>query len=66
MSPSKYLTMVRMEQAKQLLQQTDEAMAQIALAVGYQDVFYFSKVFKKSEQLSPSEYRRMYQKEETV
>ncbi len=63
MSPSGYLFMVRMEQAKRLLQQTNDTIGQIAQAVGYQDMFYFSKVFKKSEQLSPSEYRRLYQKD---
>lgn len=65
-SPSKYLTMVRMEQAKRLLRETKDSVAKIAAAVGYPDVFYFSKVFKKREQLSPSEYRRLSLQKDTV
>lgn len=52
-----YVTGKRMEQAKQLLRQTEQPTAQIAAAVGYKDAHYFSFVFKKTVGVSPREWR---------
>lgn len=52
-----YLTGVRMERAKQLLQDPLNKQQQIAFAVGYTDANYFAKIFKKYTGLLPSEYR---------
>ncbi len=52
-----YLTELRLTTAKQLLRETDLAIGQIAERVGYNDVNYFSRVFKKSVALTPTEYR---------
>lgn len=55
-----YVTEVRVENAKTLLMRTDKEVADIAECVGYSDVKYFSKIFKKNAGLSPSEFRKLY------
>lgn len=52
-----YLTELRLAMAKQLLRQTELTVGQIAERVGYNDVNYFSRVFKKSVALTPTDYR---------
>ena len=57
-SPSKYLTTLRINQAKQLLiQYKDMEVSRIGELVGYKDAFYFSRVFKLHTSMTPSEYR---------
>lgn len=62
MNYSKYLTMVRMEKAKELLRQCDRNLTQIAHAVGYNRTAYFSSVFKAYTGVKPMEYQRLYQR----
>jgi AraC-like DNA-binding protein len=57
-SPIQQLILLRMERAKYLLANTDWSIAQIAEQVGYQDIFNFSKRFKKSLGISPAKYRK--------
>lgn len=52
-----YLTHVRMEQALQLLNTTEEKAYIISELVGYTEPNYFSYVFKKQYGVSPSKYR---------
>ena len=56
----KYVIEVRMQNAKQLLIQTNNDIADIAMEVGYTDLKYFSKLFKKETGLNPSQYRKLY------
>gem|GEM_PF-959933 len=53
-----YLTRVRVEKAKNLLQDTYMSLDEILLKVGHVNKGYFIKVFKKITGMSPSEYRR--------
>ena len=53
-----YLTNIRMEKAKKLLLSTSLAVAEVAEQSGYGDYRVFTKVFKKSEGITPSQYRR--------
>ena len=53
-----YLLSYRMMTAQTLLRKTDKPVQYIASAVGYLDIFTFSKAFKKYTGLTPSEYRR--------
>ncbi len=53
-----YLTKVRIEEAKYLLENTQWNTTRIAFQVGYSDQSYFCKVFKKLEGISPSNYRK--------
>ena len=55
-----YLTNVRMEQAKKLLLSSDLPIAEVAERSGYGDYRVFTKVFKKSEGITPSQYRREF------
>ena len=55
-----FLTIVRMKKAKELLMTREKTMRDIAADVGYQDEKYFSRAFKKTVGLSPSEYRKIY------
>lgn len=53
-----YLTNIRMEQAKKLLLTTPLSIAEVSERSGYGDYRVFTKVFKKSEGITPSQYRR--------
>ena len=53
-----YLTGIRMEKAKKLLLSTSLSVAEIAEQAGYGDYRVFTKVFKKLEGVTPSQYRR--------
>ena len=59
MSPSQYLIMIRLEKAKDLLVNSNMPIRDIAISVGYNDVFYFSKLFRKRENMPPSSYRNL-------
>ena len=53
-----YLTNIRMEQAKKLLLTTSLSIADVAQQSGYGDYRVFTKVFRKSEGITPSQYRQ--------
>ena len=53
-----YLTNIRMEKAKKLLLSTSLSIAEVAEQSGYGDYRVFTKVFKKTEGSTPSQYRR--------
>lgn len=55
-----YVMKLRIQNAKDLLMQTDKDIVEIASDVGYTDLKYFSKLFKKKTGLSPSEFRKLY------
>lgn len=57
---SKYLTRVRVEQAKALLQDTNLPVAEICEKVGYSDLKHFTNTFKKMTSLNPGQYRKLY------
>lgn len=52
-----YLRLVRVARAKELLQNQSLNLSQIAEAVGYDDINYFSQVFLEETGIRPSEYR---------
>lgn len=57
-SPIHYLIRVRMERAKELLKEDASLpIAEIAERVGYEDVYHFSKLFKKAYGMPPSKCR---------
>ena len=53
-----YLTNIRMEKAKKLLLTTSLSIAEVSAQAGYGDYRVFTKVFKKTEGITPSQYRR--------
>ncbi len=58
-SLTKYIHQTRIHEAIKLFNTTDMSVSEVALAVGYQDFSYFSKVFSKHVGCSPKEYMRM-------
>lgn len=55
---NEYLDRARMEQAKSMLANGNKRVYEIAQELGYKDVDYFHKKFKKYVGVSPNEYRR--------
>ena len=55
-----YFTSIRMERAKKLLLSTSLSVAEVAQRSGYGDYRVFTKVFKKNEGITPSQYRREF------
>ena len=55
---SQYITHLRLEHAKQLLQDTDIPVTEIAMQSGYQNVSYFIRSFRKTYGVSPLKYRK--------
>ena len=54
-----YINDLRIEKASLLLENTSESISCIAMEVGFDDVNYFDRVFKKQTGLSPKNYRAM-------
>ena len=57
---SHYLTNLRITNAKKLLTTTDISINEISVKTGFNDYFYFLKIFKKYTGHTPSEYRNHF------
>lgn len=57
---SQYLTDLRLKKACALLTKTSMTITEISMQCGFSDEFYFNKVFKKSEGISPGVYRHLH------
>lgn len=55
--PQRYIVRQRMEKAARLLRENRLAIKEVALAAGYDDVFHFSKLFKRHMNASPGRFR---------
>lgn len=53
----KYLTDCRLNKAKELLRGTTKKSSEVAVEVGYKDPHYFSYLFKKTQGMTPTQYR---------
>ncbi len=60
--PKKYLLQLRIKRAKELLIDHDRKVTEVARIVGYEDPFYFSRLFKRQTGYSPTEYRYVVEK----
>jgi len=58
-APMDYFTHLRMQYARRLLDGSSASVKEVAATMGYDDPFYFSRVFKSVNRLSPSQYRAM-------
>jgi transcriptional regulator GlxA family with amidase domain len=56
-APMDYFTRLRMQRACRSLERTSLSVKEIASELGYDDPFYFSRVFKSVNRMSPSDYR---------
>ncbi len=61
MSVGSYITEVRITAAKRKLRFSSESIESIGLSCGLCSLYYFSRIFKKVEQVSPSEYRKKWE-----
>lgn len=59
-SMNTYITVVRINEAKRLLKETDEGIYDIGERVGYRDPKHFRKVFRENVGISPAKYRSLY------
>lgn len=55
-----YVTKIRLTEAKRLLTVTTLRISEIAERLGYSDLAYFTNIFKKSCQVTPTEYRKTH------
>lgn len=53
-----YLIEFRIKKAKHLLRYTDYKIYEVAREVGYENIYYFSRIFKRQTGLSPKQYRQ--------
>lgn len=56
-SPQLFLQRYRLEKARLLLKTTGLSIGEVCECVGFSDIFYFSRIFKKSVGLCPTRYR---------
>lgn len=56
----KYWNIVRIQHAKARIRATNMPIKEVAMETGFENVHYFSRLFKKTEGLSPSEYKRKF------
>ena len=52
-----YVTSIRMERAKELLENSGKSMKEICVEIGYADANYFSRTFKKNVGVTPTDYK---------
>lgn len=61
-TPLQYIQRVKIEAAKQALEQSNATISRVMSDVGYQDEKSFRNLFKKLTGITPAEYRRKYQR----
>jgi len=59
MNYSKWLNMIRMERASELLTHRDMTLTEIAMSAGFQSISSFNRVFRAEKGMSPGEYRAL-------
>ncbi|RKN85166.1 helix-turn-helix domain-containing protein [Paenibacillus ginsengarvi] len=59
-NPSEYVSELRLDKARELLLENRLTLDEIAVRCGYNNGFYFSRVFTQKMRISPSEYRQTY------
>lgn len=60
-TPVNYVQCLRVEEAKQMLEQSADATEAIALSVGYQDPAFFRRLFKRQTGIMPAQYWQRFQ-----
>lgn len=60
LTPIQYVHAIRIEEAKQMLEATQQPIDAIAEGLGYEDTSFFVRLFKRDVKLTPSQYRRKF------
>jgi len=63
-SPIEYFISLKLAEAKRLITETDLNISQIAAALGFSSIHYFSKLFKQKTGVSPSRYGKQTERNE--
>lgn len=63
-SPINYIINIRIETAKNLLENSNYTINEISAETGFKNSLYFSRIFKKKIGVSPNQYRKEYQENE--
>lgn len=58
MPPVRYVNKVRVAHAKELIRTTHDNLSHIAFQTGFENIYYFSRIFRQFEGMSPSGYRQ--------
>ena len=58
-----FIQNLRIQKAQQMLAETDLSVTDIAYESGYEDVYYFNRIFREKAQCSPNEYRKRERRE---
>jgi transcriptional regulator GlxA family with amidase domain len=56
-----YVQNLRIEEAKRLLESSDQPVEEICFTVGYEDPSFFRRLFKRRTGVTPARYRRVFQ-----
>ena len=59
-SPGRYLTAIRLNAARKLLETTEKLVSEIATETGFWDQSHLTKLFKRERGITPGEYRRRH------
>ncbi|WP_241675012.1 AraC family transcriptional regulator [Paenibacillus luteus] len=59
MPPSEFVQSIRHREARKWLRESDLSIERIGDLVGYSDIHYFSRIFRRHEGISPREYRKL-------
>lgn len=59
-APIRYVQSMRVEEAKRLLEATDQTSERVGADVGYEDPASFRRLFKRETNLTPTQYRKHY------
>ncbi|WP_338540062.1 AraC family transcriptional regulator [Paenibacillus tundrae] len=65
-SPIDYLIQIRLAEARRMLIKSNVTLREIAVEVGYTDVYYFSRLFKKHVGISPTRYQQRVRQQEII
>ena len=57
--PQKYILLLRLERARELLSSPDMSVTEIALSCGFSDCNYFIRIFKKYYSMTPMAVRKL-------
>lgn len=59
-TPNEYITKLRLDKAKEMLVKSDMPVCDVALHSGFENIPYFSYLFKKSIKMTPGEFRKIH------
>jgi transcriptional regulator GlxA family with amidase domain len=59
MTPYQYFIQLKINKAKDLLDREEASVKEVAFALGFEDPYYFSRLFKKKTGVAPSDWGRI-------